>query len=570
MGLDMTQITKLPPKIQDKTTQKENKSNTTHNGQSKHKRNEEFDSLLMPKLPFHVLGFNNQRNILIWHKGKILSIPISQLKPDDLKLLVGNLPGTEQNQQKPYILLKNQIIELAHSKGLIDDEEPIKSGIWKFKDEWIIVSGRNAASIKAGKFSFLEEPIINNRTIEFERTSWIDLNKLENHLKSPNLFNAFEKLRLLVSQWCWADKDRIDFVAAFTILSLFQHAISWRPWIYLLGAAHTGKSTFLEYVLERLMGCLIKRLDKSTGHATAQAIGWSGRVPIFDEFEKNKHMSDVLETMKLSNRGGTKTSGTTGEKHKEFSLHHMPWFASIYLPRTFSSDQAQLSRVIKFELKRVPEGKSIIGLSDDEAQELLCEIVASVISSWPEIETRAHKIEKEKELLVKEYENKISSRTIDNFMYAMSFLSCATGCLQKIPNWAISEIKDDGENILESVLMAKIRQGHEEFLVIDLINKILKEPINIDVTEATARQLLRNNGLSVVQKSTGWFLAIRCKDLGESLFKFHGDYQKVDISAPLERLEGAEKRVKTEWGNGVKQWALHIPGRHINAITEAE
>ena len=509
------------------------------NKETSQERNFQFDEMAPPKLPFHVLGFNRQRQILIWHQGKILPIPVNQLKSDELKLLVGELPRLGKDDPCPYSLIKQKILALAYAKGLVDDEEPIKSGIWKFKHDWIIVSGKRAAIIQDGKFSFLETPLINNRTIEFEHGQWVDLNRLKTHLESANLSVTFEKVKNLVSQWCWVDQGMVDFVVAFVMLQMFQHAMKWRPWLYLLGAAHTGKSSFLEHVLERLMGCLIKRLDKSTGHASAQAIGWSGRVPVFDEFEKNKHMTDVLETMKLCNRGGVKTSGTPGDKHKEFSLHHLPWFASIYLPRSFSSDQAQLSRVIKFELKKVPEGKSIAGLCDDDAQDLLCDIVGSIISSWTRIEIEANRIEKKKESYIKEYEEKISGRTVENFMYAMSLLACVKDQTQKIPNWAISEVKDDGENILEAIVMAKIKHMGGEFLVIDLIHQVLGEPISSIVTSATAKELLRNNGLSVVKKTSGWCLAIRCKDVGESLFKFHSDYQTVDISAPLERLEAS-------------------------------
>lgn len=570
------------PKKQSETKHNGNKKPTSRSGKNdeaifnemvdKVKQEQEQTQPSPPpdiKLPFHVLGFNNQRQVLIWHKGKIIPIPAANISNNDIKLLAGN-QSEEQGKPSPYTAIKDKIIALAHEKGLIDDEEPIKSGIWKLKNDWIIVSGKRAATVQDGVFSFLETPLVNNRTIEFERSSWIDLDRLKDRFEKPNLVDVFEKVRLLISQWNWADSSMPDYIAAFIILQLFQHAMKWRPWIYLLGAAHTGKSSFIEYVLERLLGCLIKRLDKSTGHATAQAIGWSGRIPVFDEFEKNKHMSDVLETMKLSNRGGMKTSGTTGDKHKEFSIHHQPWFASIYLPRSFSSDQAQLSRIVKFELKRVTEGKSIIGILDDEAQELVCDIVTAVISAWPQIESEARKIEQRKESIIKECDGKISGRTVDNFMYAMALLSLLKRETPKMPAWAIGEIKDDGENILESIIMSKIKLGYNEYLVIDLIHKILEEVVSVDVTAAVAKELLRNNGLSVVKKPSGWCLAIRCKDVEESLFKSHSDYQRVAISAPLERIDGAEKGVKTEWGANVKQRALHIPGRHINAITDAE
>lgn len=532
------------------------------------KREQEFDELGEAKLPFHILGFNSQKQVLLWHKGKILPTPVRQLGKDDLKLLVGELPPPEKDQPCPYSKIKNRIINLAHKKGLVDDEEPIKSGIWKFKQEWVIVSGKRAAIIREGKLNFLETPIIHDRTIEFERSSWIDLDKLEKHLKNPSLSNTFSKVRNLISQWCWYDNAMIDYVTAFIMLQMFQSAMRWRPWLYLLGAAGTGKSSFFEHVIERLFGSQVKRLDKSTAHATAQSIGGTGKAAIFDEFEKNKHLSDVLELLKLCNRGGRKTSGTTTEKANEYALHHLPWLASIYLPKTFSSDQAQLSRVVKFELKKVPEGKFIIGLPDQEAQDLLGEIVASIIQIWPQIDSIVNKIEHNKEQYIKDCNGQIDGRCVENLMYSMALLSLVDNKERKIPAWAINEVKDDGENVLESIITSKIRYGQEEFIVIDLINLVLGESISIGLNPVTAKDLLRKNGLSVVQKKgAGWFLAIQCKDLSESLFKSHNDYKGLDIKAPLERLEGVEKNIKTDWGQQTKRRALHVPGHHINAIS---
>ena len=60
------------------------------------------------ELPFHVLGYNSERKILIWHKGHLMPIPVSQLREDELSLIVG--PEVEAES------LKNQIIEVAHQK----------------------------------------------------------------------------------------------------------------------------------------------------------------------------------------------------------------------------------------------------------------------------------------------------------------------------------------------------------------------------------------------------------------------------------------------------------------------
>ncbi|MCP6769381.1 hypothetical protein NL529_31495, partial [Klebsiella pneumoniae] len=75
-------------------------------------------------------------------------------------------------------------------------------------------------------------------------------------------------------------------MSAFVMLAIVQQVMKWRPWIYVTGAAATGKTTFWEDILQHIYGGLVERLDKSTAHATAQTIGNSGRIPVFDEFEK--------------------------------------------------------------------------------------------------------------------------------------------------------------------------------------------------------------------------------------------------------------------------------------------
>jgi hypothetical protein len=224
---------------------------------------------------------------------------------------------------------------------------------------------------------------------------------------------------------------------------------------------------------------------------------------------------------------------------------------------------------VKFELGKVPEGKSIIGLSDEESQELLCEIVAVMIALWEEIEKSASDIERRKGEFIKECDGKISGRTVENLMYAMSILGLAKGESQKIPSWAINEAKEDGENILETILFSKIRFQNEEYLVSDLIFAALKKP-GIDLSETTAKDLLRKHGLSVVERKGGWFLAVIPKNVSEYLLKYHDDYKGLDIKAPLERLDGVEKSVKTEWGNQKKPRAMQIPGRHITAISDSD
>jgi hypothetical protein len=70
--------------------------------------------------PFKVLGYNNKREILLWHQGDLMLIPVKQLSKKDLQLLMGTLEIEEET-----------IINEAHRKGKVYDDKPIKAEFGK-------------------------------------------------------------------------------------------------------------------------------------------------------------------------------------------------------------------------------------------------------------------------------------------------------------------------------------------------------------------------------------------------------------------------------------------------------
>ncbi len=124
-------------------------------------------------LPLHILGYNAQHQILIWQNGRLLALSTTYLNKNELRLLVGGqskwfqMPDGDQ-------LLKNRLIDEARERGFIDDEEPLKAGVWNLKGKWIVISGKRAATIENGEIRYLNEPIFEGRLIETNVASWID------------------------------------------------------------------------------------------------------------------------------------------------------------------------------------------------------------------------------------------------------------------------------------------------------------------------------------------------------------------------------------------------------------
>ncbi|MEN9344191.1 MAG: hypothetical protein RLZZ453_978 [Chlamydiota bacterium] len=50
--------------------------------------------------------------------------------------------------------LKLKLIDAAHQKGFIDDQAPLRAGVWHINKKWLIISGKKAAIVKGNQFRF--------------------------------------------------------------------------------------------------------------------------------------------------------------------------------------------------------------------------------------------------------------------------------------------------------------------------------------------------------------------------------------------------------------------------------
>jgi hypothetical protein len=500
-------------------------------------------------LPFHVLGHNTQSEILIWKNGRIISLPAGRLNKHELRLYAG---GNSEwfTTEGADTTLKFRLIDAAHKKGFIDDISPLRAGIWRLNGKWLVISGKIFATVEDMQLSYLTEPLFERKLIETDGVSWIDWNIFEKALKSGEsaIRNVFYSIYDKVKQWNWTEPSMAAFITAFVMLSIMQQAMTWRPWIYLTGAKSTGKSAFFETILHGIYGGQVERLDKSTAHATAQTIGNSGRLPVFDEFEKHKHIPEILELAKLFNRGGQKTSGTGAEKANRYHLHHLPWFGSIYLPKRLMQDAAQESRVVKFELKKLSDNAPLLEkFSIEEGVAIATQITAAMILSWKKIETKAKEINANRHQLIQELTG-IEIRTVENFMYASALLTIVApeGLEEFFPKWATTQAEEDGDKLLDTILTSLIHVDKEKITV----REMLQKPDQYE-TE------LERYGLKITMHKSKKYLALRCESITRHLLK-DTEYADLDIRNPLARLEGAIGSAQAKIA-GANQRCVFIP-----------
>lgn len=513
--------------------------------------------------PFKVLGFSNTHDIKISHGGQIKSISINQARQGVLGLYVENTEGRNNDQ------LTDILLNLARKEGSIDDQNTIKTGIdyLEKEEKFLIVSGTKFFTIsqKTLKVEILEKPVVNGKLLEGDRYKhWIS----PQQIKKASLKDTFEKVRKQLKQWEWEDEEMADYMAAFIMLYPFHKFMNYRPWLYLLGGSQSGKTTLIEGFMMPLYSNLVMKMDKSTAHSTAQEIGNTAIIPIFDEFEKFRRLEEILELFKMtsSKGGGVKKSGTPGKEPLRFEIKQMPLFASIYTPTSIKGDFAQDNRTLIFKLSKSKKERQAPTLfTEEECRELRGNIISSVIENWDSLSLTVKSIERQKESIVKSLGNKITSRTVNNFCYALALIHIARGGNDKdikamVPEWSYDDTqKDDGDRVLTDILHARINHEGKEHLIVDLLYSAVEEKKEED------KQILRKNGITPAISKGEQVIAFDSKQIKKTLFKQDDYYSKLHIGDVLERLPGAKKNQSTRFGSGDIRRSTQV---HFSVIQE--
>jgi len=495
-----------------------------------------------------VLGYTEAREIIFWHEGKIIPIRIKELGARDLKLLTGKTYGDET----PTII--NGLIEKARDKGIIDLSSRVGIGLWRLDGQLFAISGKKAYTIDGTGFTEKTAPTVKGKIIDFSE-NWLDVEEAQKSFSSGSLASVFEKVNSLVKQWNWKSPDEAAYIAAFVMLAPFQQLMNWRPWVYISGRRNTGKTTFFDEILEAFFPKLVKRMDKSTAFAIAQTIGNTGRIMILDEFEKDRKIPEILEILKMCNRGGHKTSGTTAGKARDFSLFHLPFLGSIYLP---GEDAAQKSRFATFELN--PHGSRGLKLpTAHKRAELGNQIIGVMLKNWEKIEKlAAFFIEKSNEFV-----GAPDARMVENFAYSKAIIEVAkaekTGEMQfssdflTLPENGTIEVEEDETILIEAILTS----------LIPVQNGKTRSEMSIAQALTEEKFEVENYGIKFSSHKGKDYVAFSTKQLQRKLLK-DTQFGILDIYDVLTRIPGVISGVNVRIAGVQSKKTVLVPEAALN------
>ena len=255
------------------------------------------------------------------------------------------------------------LMTICRVKGIYNYRGIRGRGVWMDKSRVIIHNGDHL--IVDGEKN---ELIGFNSKYVYERERPIALSA-----KNPMPSKPGIELVDLCSRLSWVDPVSGKLLAGWLFLAPICGALMWRPHIWIVGAAGSGKTWIFNEIINRLLGGGIGVFAQSTATEAGlrQDIKNDAIPVIFDEAEadtkRNKVIIDrVLELARQasSNSAGSIMKGSTGGKTVFFNIQSMFCFISVNKDHMKKADQ---SRIAALPL-RPPV---IRGSSADEFEELV-------------------------------------------------------------------------------------------------------------------------------------------------------------------------------------------------------
>ncbi len=479
----------------------------------------------------NVLGHTADLDVVIHFRGSIITLPPDKLTGRVIKMLTGLSVG---DAAAGFV---DAMLNQARAKGKVNLSDRISRGIHAGNDDVFIVNGDSVTRAVDGKI-ITEKRITESGKIIAHDDPWLNADAFRDGYEKTSLESAYKEIHAIVSLFRWKEQWQADYLTAFLMIAPFQTLMAWRPWLYILGARATGKTTFFDEVIRGLYPDLTVRLDKTTAYACAQTLSGTGSVAVLDEFEKYRHLHDVMEALKIASRGGYFTRGTIGDKAKRLRLNHMPFLGSIYMA---GNDAAQFSRMIVFEL--LPHNGAGLNTlpSPAERERIGARSIGATYREWREIERIAKEYAQHPRV---HFGETVDTRQVDNFAYARAVLSIVKDqasddfSFVTLPGQACEEIADDGMAILYTVLAARITvENTNAHGSITRKEMALSSAIAKGRTDAT-----QNYGVTVVERGEAKtkYFALNVPAVERELLR-GSEYDRLKVLEPLSRIPGAIK-----------------------------
>lgn len=197
-----------------------------------------------------------------------------------------------------------------------------------------------------------------------------------------------ETIYAKLQTWQWT-RGEIDarLLLGWMACIVLGSALDWRPMVFWMGDAGTGKSTLQKYVRELLYGRLIATVDASAA-SLRQTLQMDSLGVSFDELEadqKNDQARLVIKLARCAASGDKIYRGGSDHKAAEFMLQGCFGFSAIVPP---PMGQADTQRFAFLRLKKQPKGAKTPKWKESELRQLGAGLVGRITEGWDQWQDR--------------------------------------------------------------------------------------------------------------------------------------------------------------------------------------
>ncbi|MCJ8143825.1 hypothetical protein MKI84_12950 [Ancylobacter sp. A5.8] len=319
---------------------------------------------LPPGCPVHPLGVDGQTFYFIDDIGQLFTVPEGrQFGQDVIQRLFGSRPlylywawpkiTPPKKEGEPFIvtnwraeLVRQDLFQAAKNKGPWNSVERIRGrGAWTTKDGRLVLhcgdvlylDGRQVDTGEHGEFFYPRRPSIPH---PWPREVGDDI-------------NPGPKLVEMLRTWSW-DRPDVDplLVLGWIVVAMLGGALEWRPSIFLVGDAGTGKS-HLQRLIKAVLGSMLVQATDTTPAGLYQRIGTDALPVGVDELEAeadNRKAAAVVKLARLSASGGLMLRGGQDNSGVEFQARSPFLFSAIVAPALPPQDLSRLGMLTLKEL----------------------------------------------------------------------------------------------------------------------------------------------------------------------------------------------------------------------------
>lgn len=300
--------------------------------------------------PFRCLGYRLNRYYFIEHRGQqIVDYSARELSSSANLLVLAPLEWWDANfrgrSAVDWTSANNALIQECLAAGFYGPHRERGRGIWR--DEGRIIYHRGSEAVVDG---------VPSRLVAVRSKFAYAIG---DELPGPDArpLTADEARRLVLegaAMFSWKNQAYGPLLAGWVATAMVCGALSWRPHVWLTGAAGSGKTTIMNQFIASLLGGMALLAQGASSEAgIRQALGSDARPVIFDESEsqsesESKRIASVLATIRQasSETASQVYKGTASAKAVTYHIRSSFCLGSIQVGMSQQADRERITRLV--------------------------------------------------------------------------------------------------------------------------------------------------------------------------------------------------------------------------------